>query len=67
MHLEFLKVMVALNFEWIFPKIIKGMDYLILGIILIVKSVIDVGSTKMCCLAITCKQARTLYQIVRLA
>ena len=41
---------------------IKWTDYLMLGSNLIVKSVIDVGSTETCCLAITYKQARTFYR-----
>ena len=53
MRLTFLKVVVVLNCEWIFPKIIKGKDYLMLESNFILKSVIDVGNIKMCCLAIT--------------
>ena len=53
MHLKFLKVIVALNFEWVFPKQKTGMDCLMLESNLIVESIIDVGSTKKCCLAIS--------------
>ena len=47
-----MKVIVALNFEWIFPKHLIGMDYLMLGCNLVVESVIDLKSAKKCCLAV---------------
>ena len=38
---------------------VKGTDYLMIGSNLVVESVADLGSTKMTCLGIMHKQART--------
>ena len=47
-----LKVIVVLNFEWIFKNPLKGTDNLMLGSNLVVESIIDLKSTIKCYLNI---------------